>query len=137
MRYGRALATVTLFSVCVPMFAASHARRGPTSLLARKRGAHIQSRTVGQRAFDDSRASEIQSALVGAGYLSGEPSGHWDTQTEAAMQRFQADHGWQTRLMPDSRAIIKLGLGPKQVSTTDSTPGIAFSSASMAFSATH
>jgi hypothetical protein len=28
------------------------------------------------------------------------------------MQKFQADQGWQTRLMPDSRALKKLGLGP-------------------------
>jgi hypothetical protein len=30
------------------------------------------------------------------------------------MQKFQSDNGWQTKLMPDSRAIIKLGLGPSQ-----------------------
>ena len=28
------------------------------------------------------------------------------------MQKFQADQGWQTKLMPDSRALKKLGLGP-------------------------
>lgn len=28
------------------------------------------------------------------------------------MQKYQADHGWQTRLMPDSRALKALGLGP-------------------------
>jgi hypothetical protein len=32
--------------------------------------------------------------------------------TQAAMQKLQADNGWQTKLVPDSRAIIKLGLGP-------------------------
>jgi hypothetical protein len=30
------------------------------------------------------------------------------------MQKFQSDNGWQTKLVPDSRAIIKLGLGPAQ-----------------------
>ena len=35
-----------------------------------------------------------------------------DGQSEAAMQKLQADNGWQTKLIPDSRAIIKLGLGP-------------------------
>lgn len=68
----------------------------------------------GQRSIDDSRATEIQTALIRSGYLSGEASGHWDAQTEAAMQKFQADNGWQTKLIPDSRAIIKLGLGPSQ-----------------------
>ncbi len=68
---------------------------------------------MGQRAIDDSRATEIQSALVKSGYLSSDAaSGHWDSQTEAAMQKLQADNGWQTKLIPDSRAIIKLGLGP-------------------------
>jgi hypothetical protein len=28
------------------------------------------------------------------------------------MEKFQADNGWQTKKVPDSRAIIKLGLGP-------------------------
>ena len=69
-------------------------------------------RPAGQRTIDDSRATQIQTALTGAGYLQGEPTGHWDSSTQAAMQRYQSDNGWQTKLMPDSRAIIKLGLGP-------------------------
>jgi peptidoglycan hydrolase-like protein with peptidoglycan-binding domain len=68
---------------------------------------------LGQRSIDDSRATEIQQALVRSGYMT-EPSGHWDSATESAMQKFQGDNGWQTKLMPDSRAIIKLGLGPSQ-----------------------
>jgi hypothetical protein len=68
---------------------------------------------TGQRSIDDNRAIEIQQALVRSGYMT-EPSGHWDSATETAMQKFQADNGWQTKLMPDSRAIIKLGLGPSQ-----------------------
>ncbi len=28
------------------------------------------------------------------------------------MLRYQADNGWQTKITPDSRALIKLGLGP-------------------------
>lgn len=27
------------------------------------------------------------------------------------MEKFQSDHGWQTKLTPDSRALEKLGLG--------------------------
>lgn len=55
---------------------------------------------------------QIQSALIKAHYLSGEPDGQWDKTTIAAMEKYQADHGWQTRLMPDARALVKLGLGP-------------------------
>jgi hypothetical protein len=44
--------------------------------------------------------------------MEGEPTGEWDAATQAAMQRYQADQGWQSRTTPDSRALIKLGLGP-------------------------
>ena len=64
--------------------------------------------------MDSDRATEIQTALIKSGYLTGTPSGHWDSASEAAMQKLQADNGWQTKLTPDSRALIKLGLGPKQ-----------------------
>ena len=58
------------------------------------------------------RATEIQTALIKNGYLSGTPSGTWDATSIAAMQKLQGDNGWQTKLIPDSRALIKLGLGP-------------------------
>lgn len=66
----------------------------------------------GQRGIDSDRAREIQTALISKNYMSGEPSGQWDSETQAAMQKFQSDHGWQTKLTPDSRALISLGLGP-------------------------
>ena len=65
-----------------------------------------------QRSIDNERATEIQQALIKAGYLTGEPSGHWDQESIAAMMKMQAANGWQTKLVPDSRALIKLGLGP-------------------------
>jgi Putative peptidoglycan binding domain len=66
----------------------------------------------GQQTIQGDRAREIQNALIREGYLSGEPSGVWDQQTKDAMTRYQADHGWQTKTLPDSRALIQLGLGP-------------------------
>jgi Putative peptidoglycan binding domain len=66
----------------------------------------------GQRQIEPERATEIQNALIREHYLPGPASGQWDATTEAAMQKYQADHGWQTKLTPDSRALIKLGLGP-------------------------
>ena len=66
----------------------------------------------GQRGIDPDRAREIQTALIRQHYLTGTPSGQWDNQTESAMQKYQSDHGWQTKLTPDSRALIALGLGP-------------------------
>ena len=69
-------------------------------------------RPRGQQAIDNSRAREIQEALVREHYLSGEPSGTWDPTTQAAMRRYQAEQGWQTKTVPDARALIRLGLGP-------------------------
>jgi hypothetical protein len=70
------------------------------------------SRSHGQRGIDQQRTLEIQSALIREHYLSGGPSGSWDQATRDAMTRYQAANGWQTKLTPDSRALIKLGLGP-------------------------
>jgi peptidoglycan hydrolase-like protein with peptidoglycan-binding domain len=66
----------------------------------------------GQQAMEPERVTEIQQALIREHYLTGDANGNWDTTTQTAMQKFQADNGWQTKLMPDSRAIKKLGLGP-------------------------
>lgn len=74
-----------------------------------KKSTHV---VQGQRGIDPDRAREIQTALIREHYLTGTPSGQWDADTESAMQKYQADHGWQTKLTPDSRAIIMLGLGP-------------------------
>ncbi|HEV3446988.1 MAG TPA: peptidoglycan-binding domain-containing protein [Gemmataceae bacterium] len=56
--------------------------------------------------------TEIQQALIREHYLSKDADGQWDATTLAAMQKYQADHGWQTKVMPDSRALKTLGLGP-------------------------
>lgn len=69
-------------------------------------------RPRGQQAIDNARAREIQQALVREHYLTGEPSGSWDAATQAAMRRYQAEQGWQTKTVPDARALIRLGLGP-------------------------
>ncbi len=68
----------------------------------------------GQRAMEPQRVTEIQQALIREHYLQGAPSGKWDASSQSAMQKFQASNGWQTKVTPDSRALIKLGLGPKQ-----------------------
>jgi hypothetical protein len=117
MRFSQlVLCSGLVLATALPGVAVVHARRGPTShhsLLHSRRHKHSKAavRPVGQRSIDDTRASQIQAALVKSGYLTN-PSGHWDAQTSAAMEKYQADNGWQTKLVPDSRAIIKLGLGP-------------------------
>jgi peptidoglycan hydrolase-like protein with peptidoglycan-binding domain len=66
----------------------------------------------GQKAMDPARVREIQAALIREKFLVGQPSGIWDQRSKDAMQRFQGAQGWQTKMVPDSRALIKLGLGP-------------------------
>jgi hypothetical protein len=70
--------------------------------------------------MEPARATQIQTALIKAGYMAGTPSGTWDAQSQAAMEKLQADNGWQTKLVPDSRALIKLGLGPHPANTASS-----------------
>jgi hypothetical protein len=112
-----------MLALLMALPSASHAtrvRRGPTSPRS-----HNNSKTkgkkkgtlAGQRTIDPARATQIQTALVKAGYMQGTPSGQWDSQTAAAMQKMQADNGWQTKITPDARALIKLGLGPEPTNT--------------------
>ena len=66
----------------------------------------------GQRGIDSERTRQIQQALIREHYLSGEPTGQWDQSTKDALTKYQEANGWQTKSLPDSRALIKLGLGP-------------------------
>jgi hypothetical protein len=77
-----------------------------------RKGSKSSSKKRGQQAIDSGRARQIQTALIREHYMQGEPSGSWDNATQAAMKRYQADQGWQSKQIPDSRALIKLGLGP-------------------------
>lgn len=111
----------------VPAFA-SRVHRAPTSGHSHTQGPHKTVKTTGkagksgragkshalrgQQSIAPDRVTEIQQALIREHYLSGESNGNWDTATIAAMQKYQADQGWQTRLAPDARALKKLGLGP-------------------------
>src|SRR5712691_12509211 len=66
----------------------------------------------GQQKIDPKRAREIQEALIREHYMQGNASGIWDQTSQKAMVRYQAENGWQTKTVPDARALIKLGLGP-------------------------
>lgn len=99
--------------------ASSHSAKAHVKLVSSKTHRHSKAkskRVRGQQVIDSSRAREIQTALVREGYMSGEPSGAWDQETKDAMARYQSDHGWQTKTLPDSRALISLGLGPNHES---------------------
>ncbi len=117
---------VAIFTGCMLLSypaQASHFHRGPTSRSHKTKHAsgalHSHASAAHPRAIDDARASEIQTALVKAGYLQ-TASGKWDGASADAMRKLQGDNGWQTKLIPDSRALIKLGLGP---GAETATPG--------------
>src|SRR5580698_8082522 len=130
MQFGKTLlSSALLFSVALPCSAFTHARRATTSPKLFHKRSKSAAKPAGQRGIDDVRATQIQTSLIKSGYLSGQASGHWDAQTEAAMQKFQEDNGWQTKLIPDSRAIIKLGLGPAQDSALTTSTGTSPQSA--------
>lgn len=84
---------------------ASHRRRrGSRSSDYRQRVARIH--------LEPQRVEEIQRALAQSGYLHEEPNGTWDTQTRAAMQQYQRANGFSSTGLPDSRSLMKMGLGP-------------------------
>jgi peptidoglycan hydrolase-like protein with peptidoglycan-binding domain len=62
------------------------------------------------------RYQQIQQALAGKGYYTGEPNGAWGPDSMDALKRFQADQN----LPPDGKltslSLIALGLGPKRLS---------------------
>ena len=91
---------------------ASSAKSGSGKTRASSKGRKKSKKVRGQQKIDSQRAQSIQEALIRQHYLSGEASGNWDETSQEAMRRFQRDHGWQDKTVPDSRALIKLGLGP-------------------------
>ena len=110
------IAAVMLFATSLSA-STPKVRRGPTSPRAAKYKPNAKTK-LSSMSIDPDRATQIQNALIKAGYMTGTPSGTWDSSTQAAMEKLQSDNGWQTKLVPDSRAIIKLGLGS---STSQST----------------
>lgn len=120
LRFGL-FCSVAAGLACVPLSAAtsSHSvshhpasHRSGTAHLSSAHSRRHSHKIHGQQAIAPERVTQIQQALVREHYLTAEPNGEWDATTQAAMQKYQADHGWQTRLLPDSRALKALGLGP-------------------------
>ena len=109
---------------------ASRVHRAPTSGHAHtKRHTTTPAKahkTHGQQSIDPDRVTQIQQALIREHYMNGAPTSKWDADTQAAMLKFQADQGWQTKITPDSRALIKLGLGPNHSDAINAGSGASF-----------
>jgi len=92
----------------------SASTKGKTHTASSKKRRKKSTQVRGQQKIDPQRAQEIQEALIREHYLSGQATGTWNDASEEAMRRYQADNGWQSKTVPDSRALIKLGLGPSK-----------------------
>jgi peptidoglycan hydrolase-like protein with peptidoglycan-binding domain len=106
-----------------PSASSAHAAAPHKLSQAKRHSTGRRARMRGQQAIEPERVTQIQQALIREHYMTGDPNGKWDGSTEAAMQKYQADNGWQTKLMPDSRAIKKLGLGPDYSTAINSKEG--------------
>jgi hypothetical protein len=105
------LCVLALFCTEVSLPAQTTQPTATTTKKSSKKSHSRKKRVRGQQKMDPQRVREIQGALVREHYLE-KASGQWDVTTQNAMQRYQEDNGWQSKVLPDSRALIKLGLGP-------------------------
>ena len=90
----------------------SASKSGKSSKSSKSKTKSGKSASHGQKGIDQERTRQIQEALIRQNYLTGEPTGKWDQSTKDALVKLQEANGWQTKTVPDSRALIKLGLGP-------------------------
>jgi len=95
-----------------PATASTHASTAGRQKKSKQVSSRRKKTTRGQQKIDPERAQTIQEALIREHYLSGTAAGTWNQASEDAMRRYQAEHGWQSKTVPDSRALISLGLGP-------------------------
>jgi hypothetical protein len=107
-----ASATTTTTRKPKPKHYASPSVHKTSAYSSAKRHSKHSAKSRGQHTMDQERTREIQAALIREHYLTGEPTGTWDQASKDAMVRYQSENGWQTKVTPDSRALIKLGLGP-------------------------
>src|SRR5690242_21515509 len=98
----------TLMALCAGYLPAQQKAASKTTKAGHRHGKRKTSwKKKGQQGIKPERAMEIQQALIREKYLTGEPTGVWDARTQAALVKFQGDNGWQTKVVPDSRALIK------------------------------
>jgi peptidoglycan hydrolase-like protein with peptidoglycan-binding domain len=139
---GKFLLIGTALVLCASYLPAQQKQAAKSTKAAHRHGKRKTAwKKKGQQGIKPERATEIQQALIREKYLTGEPSGVWDARSQAAMMKFQADNGWQTKEIPDSRALIKLGLGPNYSSETllngrPATTGATSTAASRSISGT-
>jgi len=120
-----AIKKLVIISIAMVLFAGYAPAATKTASKSSRHGHHKRKaswKKKGQQSINSERATQIQQALIKENYLTGEPTGVWDARTQAALVKYQADNGWQSKVVPDSRALIKLGLGPNYSSELLNAP---------------
>lgn len=69
------------------------------------------------------RVLEIQNALIARGHLDGSPSGVYDSETVAAMKRFQQAENLEVTGYPTAQALHRLGLSPGPTGSAQAASG--------------
>jgi len=92
----------------------THSVHAKTHATHTAKKAPVRSWRSAQAAPTPERYKQFQEALIAKGYLHGEATGVWDTESADAMRRFQKDQNLEPTGKPtQSLSIIALGLGPK------------------------
>lgn len=112
MMFAKIKIAAMLFLCAAMAYASTPASSKKTHSSRKHHSRKHVAKSHGQQKIDPKRAEQIQQALIREHYLTGEATGTWNDASQRAMERYQASNGWQTKVVPDSRALIKLGLGP-------------------------
>jgi peptidoglycan hydrolase-like protein with peptidoglycan-binding domain len=109
-----AFPAIAASTACSPQQSSASSAQGSSSTAKKKKSTkkhHNSKREPTQKAPTPERISEIQSALARGGYYQGTPNGKWDSNTVAAMQKFQSENGLNSNGKIDATSLQKLGLG--------------------------
>jgi hypothetical protein len=93
-----------------------------TAPVAKKSSKKVPARTrvasaPRQASPSSDRFKEIQESLISKGYLKTPANGVWDQNSIDAMRKFQEDQKMDASGKVTAKALISLGLGPKDEST--------------------
>jgi hypothetical protein len=94
-----------------PQSTSTSTSAAPSAHKKKSHSRHHSRREVGQKAPTPDRIKDIQSALSRDGYYQGEPNGKMDSDTVAALQKFQTSHGLDPSGKLDAPTLQKMGLG--------------------------
>jgi hypothetical protein len=103
---------------------ATNSTAGSTPVHKKKKSSshHRSRREPFQKAPTPDRIAEIQSALAKQGFYQGDTNGKWDSNTVAALQKFQSANNLDASGKLDAGSLQKLGLGSSTAGLNPPTP---------------